>query len=425
MSAPGNLTYAYDPQGRRTARTSPVGTETYTWDSLDQLTSRTSPSGAASTYLYDAQGRLTNTTQGPFTRTYNYALSDSPVRIGTQLVSASKALTRTERLSYGPTGLLEQRTNDQAPVYPVADGAGGLIAELGEQGQLEELPELDPWGAAADAPSPAGNIEDEKSFGFLGAAGRIEMPDSALTKLGARCYDPEVGAFLSVDPVVGEPAEPARRTPYTYGLSSPARFVDVDGRSAVGDAWNAAKNAVDKPANWVQDRSAEITNDPNASWLAKASVVPIGLLSSLGTSENIGDAIMAIAPIPGPGKLKGLGRAGKYVDDALRGGSGKGKGFTPKPGTRVRPPGVPKNWRIKNADGEGGTRYIDPTNPHNEVRVMPGKPSSPYPNSRKPYVRWKKDGQYLDASGNVADRKDPASSHIPLDQFKFRPELYR
>ncbi len=233
------------------------------------------------------------------------------MRIGTHLVSASKALTRTERLSYGPTGLLEQRTNDQAPVYPVADGAGGLIAELGEQGQLEELPELDPWGAAADAPSPAGNIEDEKSFGFLGAAGRIAMPDSGITKLGARYYDAEVGAFLTVDPVVGEPAEPARRTPYIYGLSGPARFVDVDGRSAA-DAWKSAKKFVNEKASAVQERAAEITNDPNASWLSKASVVPIGLLSSLGSSENFDRTALELASLLPPVRgVRGLAIAGK------------------------------------------------------------------------------------------------------------------
>ena len=268
----------------------------------------------------------TSTAPSPVTRTYNYALSDSPVRIGTGLVSASGALTRTERLGYGPTGLLEQRTNDQSPVYPVADATGGLIAELPEQGQAEALPELDPWGVPVQAAEPPTSIADEKSFGFLGAAGRIEMPDSELTKLGARYYDAEVGAFLSVDPVVGEPAEPARRTPYTYGLSSPARFVDVDGRSAA-DAWKSAKKFVNEKASAVQERAAEITNDPNASWLAKASVVPIGLLSSLGTSENLADTLMAIAPIPGPGKLKGLGKAGELAVDAVKGASGAAKGL--------------------------------------------------------------------------------------------------
>ena len=206
----------------------------------------------------------------------------------------------------------------------MVDATGSLIAELPEQGQLEDVPELDPWGVPVDAPSSAGSIADEKSFGFLGAAGRIEMPDSELTKLGARYYDAEVGAFLSVDPVVGEPAEPARRTPYTYGLSSPARFVDVDGRSAA-DAWKSAKKFVNEKASAVQERAAEITNDPNASWLAKASVVPIGLLSSLGTSENLADTLMAIAPIPGPGKLKGLGRLGEVVGGVVKGGREAGK----------------------------------------------------------------------------------------------------
>lgn len=62
------------------------------------------------------------------------------------------------------------------------------------------------------------------------------------------------------------------------------------------------------------------------------------------------------------------------------------------PGTRVRPPGIPDNWRITGTDSIGGTRYFDPSNPGNSVRVMQGNPNSPYPNSRVPYVRWKRNG---------------------------------
>jgi hypothetical protein len=70
--------------------------------------------------------------------------------------------------------------------------------------------------------------------------------------------------------------------------------------------------------------------------------------------------------------------------------------------------------------------YYDPAVPYkgNQVRVMPGDPSSPYPNSQAPYVRWQLNGQPLDANGNVLPTKMSPDAHIPLNQFNFKPELF-
>jgi hypothetical protein len=65
-------------------------------------------------------------------------------------------------------------------------------------------------------------------------------------------------------------------------------------------------------------------------------------------------------------------------------------------------------------------RYIDPRNPYNNVRVMPGDPKSPYENSRMPYVKWQKNGQHLDKNGNPVSGDSP-DAHIPIDDFKFIP----
>lgn len=47
-----------------------------------------------------------------------------------------------------------------------------------------------------------------------------------------------------------------------------------------------------------------------------------------------------------------------------------GRGLVPAAGTRTRPPGLPEHWRIVGTRGNGGTRYVDPSNPGNSVRVM-------------------------------------------------------
>ena len=95
-------------------------------------------------------------------------------------------------------------------------------------------------------------------------------------------------------------------------------------------------------------------------------------------------------------------------------------GFRPPPGTRIRPEGVPTNWRIRPTEGEGGTMYINPNKPNETVRVMPGNPNSPYPNSRTPYVvQTDSAGRPLDANGKPGERKSE-NTHVPLDKYKFQ-----
>ena len=84
----------------------------------------------------------------------------------------------------------------------------------------------------------------------------------------------------------------------------------------------------------------------------------------------------------------------------------------------ARPKGVPSDWIAKPSKTGGGTRFVDPANSHNSVRVMPGDPKSPFPNSQRPYVRHLKDGQSLDVNGNVVPKNTP-EAHIPLEDFEW------
>jgi hypothetical protein len=101
------------------------------------------------------------------------------------------------------------------------------------------------------------------------------------------------------------------------------------------------------------------------------------------------------------------------------------RGFRPPPGTRQIPEGIPEGWRIRSTHGEGGVWYYDPTNKGNAVRVMPGDPTSPFPNSQSPYVRWQRNGQPLDVNGNVVPTKYSPDAHIPLNDFRFNPDLFK
>lgn len=57
-----------------------------------------------------------------------------------------------------------------------------------------------------------------------------------------------------------------------------------------------------------------------------------------------------------------------------------------------RPGGIPRDWIAKPTRKGAGMRYINPENPHDHVRVMPGEPNSPHPAQQRPYVKRMKDG---------------------------------
>jgi RHS repeat-associated protein len=52
---------------------------------------------------------------------------------------------------------------------------------------------------------------------------------SGLVHFGARWYDPEIGRFQSIDPIVQDLGDPQTHNPYSYVRNNPARFVDPDG----------------------------------------------------------------------------------------------------------------------------------------------------------------------------------------------------
>jgi RHS repeat-associated protein len=82
----------------------------------------------------------------------------------------------------------------------------------------------------------AGNIIEQTSYDSFGNSGgsvrtrytysgRERDPDTGLLYYRARFYDPQVGRFLSEDPL-GLSAGP---NPYEYGFDNPLRYVDPTG----------------------------------------------------------------------------------------------------------------------------------------------------------------------------------------------------
>lgn len=66
--------------------------------------------------------------------------------------------------------------------------------------------------------------------------------------------------------------------------------------------------------------------------------------------------------------------------------------------------------------------YVNPDDPNDRVRVMPGNPNSQYPHQRRPYV-IDQNGSFRDVNGNPIGGPRPGhtpEAHIPYTDFTFR-----
>jgi len=89
--------------------------------------------------------------------------------------------------------------------------------------------------------------------------------------------------------------------------------------------------------------------------------------------------------------------------------------------TFARPKGIPENFKLKLSNKGGGMKYVHPNTTFESVRVMPGKPYSPYPYQQKPYVIHIKNDMALDKFGKKVSSNLP-EAHIPLEEFIYRSE---
>ena len=302
-------------------------------------------------------------------------------------------------------------------VYYHTDALHSVAVVTNAQGQVIERTHYAPYGqvlnrARRDGPGYGGHEEDA-------ATGLVYMQQ--------RYYDPEAGRFLSADPV---PAGGGSFNRYAYAANNPYRYVDPDGRASK-DKSKKQVEEVNKPCTGshiggqacgsfgpLSPSLLQMDQGPNLFQIVgKAIATDIAYVQGLVTHNQ------ALIDEASNGFKKEIGTKTALAAVFALGTMGRGGGaessiggMRPAPGTRVRPSGVPENWRIGPTETPGGVKYSDPRNAGNQVRVMQGNPNSPYPNSRGPYVRQLRNGQWLDAQGNPVSRTDPAG-HIPLDQY--------
>lgn len=104
--------------------------------------------------------------------------------------------------------------------YQHTDALGSPVAVTNTSGQVVERTEWEPYGAAIAKPGYQG----------IGYSGHVMDGATGLTYMQQRYYDPQVGRFLSIDPITADPRSGEHFNRYSYVDNNPYRYVDPDGR---------------------------------------------------------------------------------------------------------------------------------------------------------------------------------------------------
>ena len=221
VAGPGGnstTTFGYDTTGNTTSRSVP--SQTLTWDLEGHLA--TVVAGAQTTsYVYDAEGDrlITHNPDGSATAYlpgYDINKSGAGAITATRYYTAAGAVVASRSTGGGLTWLAA----DHHGTGQLAINAGTLALSRRKQ---------DPFGNARGSqptwPNPHGFIDG------------VADP-TGYTHLGAREYDPTIGRFISVDPLM-RISDPQQWNGYAYAGNNPETNSDPSGLQQIPHDWPA------------------------------------------------------------------------------------------------------------------------------------------------------------------------------------------
>ncbi|MFE7096578.1 RHS repeat domain-containing protein [Streptomyces erythrochromogenes] len=205
-------TYGYDKTGNTTSRTVGTSAQDLTWDAEGHL-AKVVEGGRTTEYGYDPDGNRVLAKDATGTTLYLPA--------GNELkLDAGGKKTGTRHYAQGGK-TIATKVSGQTSVMLADHHGTATVAVLMGAGQAITRRKQHIFGGQRTAqPShwPGGK-------GFVGGA----MDTTGLTHLGAREYDPTLGRFISVDPIV-DMTDPQQMHGYTYGNNNPLVYADPDGK---------------------------------------------------------------------------------------------------------------------------------------------------------------------------------------------------
>ncbi|MCZ7423706.1 hypothetical protein O7605_29785 [Verrucosispora sp. WMMA2121] len=267
--------YAYDEAGNTTTRPGPNGQQTVTWTPDGYLETITDSAGTSSYVTDVAGGRLI--TRDPT----NSTLHLGPMEL--RLTKTTGAVHATRYYHFGDE-VVAQRTTSGITWLADDHQGTGQVAVTGDAAQTVTRRRQTPYGnergTQATWPNPRGFVGGYKD-------------STGLTQVGERMYDPLLGRFLSVDPVLDQ-FDPQQMNAYIYANNSPISFSDPTGlRWLEGNvAKSSAKAERDAATRKQSTAKANQKSDPRTHGNTAAHATAV-LLRVRNLKKNFPHAVIS------------------------------------------------------------------------------------------------------------------------------------
>src|SRR6266571_1231702 len=268
VSVSTGATFTYDPNGNLTQGDG----RTVSFDSLDRPIAVTM--GTVTTqFRYAPDGarylqRTTGAAVSPTAKTVYYVDKDyeriawssgaveEKTYIGPSVVIERNGATRDVRYLH-PDRLNSTDAMTNASAFEVTSDAHGFDAFGKPRGR--------DWQPSGDKLHPCGYYGATTEHGFTG---HEHLDDTYLIHMNGRVYDYRLGRFLSVDPIISNPANSQSINPYSYIGNNPLSGVDPTGYEAI-QGCTSSTEGVCLGAGFMQSakfNAAEVTwVNPNVS----------------------------------------------------------------------------------------------------------------------------------------------------------------
>ncbi|WP_343651785.1 RHS repeat-associated core domain-containing protein [Stenotrophomonas sp.] len=184
----------------------------------------------------------------------------------------------------------------QTVTYIHTDALGSVVAESDADGNVIKRYDYEPYGAVVGGGASGGP----------GYAGHVSDAATGLSYMQQRYLDPELGMFLSVDPVTAHDGPVGQFNRYRYANGNPYKFKDPDGRivETVWDVANIAMGASSAYSNFSQGN------------------IGAGVVDSVGVAIDTVAAAVPFVPGGAGASIKAVRIADKAMDAARRGEQG-------------------------------------------------------------------------------------------------------
>jgi RHS repeat-associated protein len=273
--------YTYDSLGNTTRRPGATGVQTLTWDIEGKLANLSE--GTKSTdYLYDAAGELLIRRSSTETVLYLPGGQELHYNPDTPAFSAQRY--------YGAGGGKALRTNTGLS-WIIDDHHGTASMSVDPATQAVTRRYSTPFGGARG--TAVATWPDDK--GFLG---KTQDQATGLTHVGAREYDPSIGRFISVDPILSPDVHESVNG-YTYARNAPVSFSDPTGLKEIITEFGGGSDS-----KYLHNHNATYGGGPGNWTYQQNNDTPItfadGSTGTLRTTVTIGKTVKVEYFVKGP-----------------------------------------------------------------------------------------------------------------------------